>query len=165
MVKPYRYKNNITFIKKLIDLLHLWQGHLFTSDYCLSRRVDILIGQLATTLNFLWPLHTACYARAPETWPNGRTFRHNELQLPKNALSLTTSKMRKFQTLNCLSFTKKKLAGLKTGGLVGLWATFEGSFSMFWRTKIFFKKIFKNILATALKSYIKWLLKIHFCPW
>ena len=153
MVKPYRYKKNITFIKKLIDLLHLWQGHLFTSDYCLRRSVDILIGQLATTLNFLWPLYTACYARAPETWPNGRTFRHNEL-LPKNALSLTTSKMRKFQTLNCLSFTKKKLARLKTGGLVGLWATFLGSFSIFWGAK----KNFKNILATELKSYIKCLL-------
>jgi hypothetical protein len=32
--------------------------------------------------------------------------------------SLTTSKMRKFQTLN--NFTKQKLAGLKTGGLVEL---------------------------------------------
>ena len=30
---------------------------------------------------------------------------------------------------------RKKLAGLKTGGLVGLWATFEGSFSMFWGAK------------------------------
>ena len=26
------------------------------------------------------------------------------------------------------SVTKKKFAGLKTGGLMGLWATFEGSF-------------------------------------
>ena len=34
--------------------------------------------------------------------------------------SLTTSKMRKFQTLKLSQFTKKKLAGLKTGGLVGL---------------------------------------------
>ena len=36
---------------------------------------------------------------------------------------------------------------------MGLWATFEGSFSMFWGAK--------NILATALKSYIKWLLYIY----
>ena len=36
------------------------------------------------------------------------------------------------------------LAGLKTGGLVGLWATFEGTFFMFWGAKIFlhfFQKI------------------------
>ena len=42
---------------------------------------------------------------------------------------------------------RKKLAGLKIGGLVGLWATFDGSFFMFSGTK-------KNISATALKSYI-----------
>ena len=139
MVKPYRYKNNITFIKKLIDLLHLWQGHLFTSDYCLRRSVDILIGQLATTLNFLWPLYTACYAWAPETWPNGRTFRHNEL-LPKNALSLTTSKMRKFQTLKLSQFHESK--------------TYEQFFMWVFYVlgvKIFFQDSFKNILASAPK--------------
>ena len=32
---------------------------------------------------------------------------------------------------------------------------------MFWEAKIFFN-FFKNILATALKSYIKWLLQIFF---
>ena len=125
MVKPYRYKKNITFIKKLIDLLHLWQGHLFTSDYCLRRSVDILIGQLATTLNFLWPLYTACYARAPETWPNGRTFRHNEL-LPKNALSLTTSKMRKFQTLKLSQFHKEITCWTENWWSSGIMSNFWG---------------------------------------
>ena len=134
MVKPYRYKNNITFIKKLIDLLHLWQGHLFTSDYCLRRRVDILIGQLATTLNFLWPLYTACYAWAPETWPNGRTFRHNEL-LPKNALSLTTSKMRKFQTLKLSLFHQAKTCWTENWCSSVIISNFWGEFFMFWGAK------------------------------
>ena len=40
---------------------------------------------------------------------------------------------------DCLSFTKQKLAGLKTGGLVGLWATFEGSFLCFGGQKKFWK--------------------------
>ena len=38
---------------------------------------------------------------------------------------------------------KKKLAGLKIGGLVGLWATFEGSLFMFSGSKIFFKFFLK----------------------
>ena len=33
---------------------------------------------------------------------------------------------------------------------------------MFWGAKKFLKNFFKNILATALKSYIKWLLYIFF---
>ena len=33
----------------------------------------------------------------------------------------------------------KKLAGLKTGGLVGLWATFEGSYFLFGGAKKLFK--------------------------
>ena len=61
---------------------------------------------------------------------------------------------------HCIVFNCKRypppLAGLKTGGLVGLWATFEGSFSMFWGAKKIWIFIFLNILATALKSYIKW---------
>ena len=42
--------------------------------------------------------------------------------------NLKDEKLSDFKTV---SVTKQKLAGLKTGGLVGLWATFEGSFSMF----------------------------------
>ena len=53
--------------------------------------------------------------------------------------SLTTSKMRKFQTLKLSQFHKEKTCWTKTGGLVGLWATFEGSFSMFWGAKKKFK--------------------------
>ena len=51
-------------------------------------------------------------------------------------------------------FKKKKLAGLKTGGLVGLWATFDEFFYVL-GAKINSKKIFKNILENELKSYIK----------
>ena len=32
---------------------------------------------------------------------------------------------------DCFSFTKQNIAGLKTGGLVGLSATFKGSFLCF----------------------------------
>jgi hypothetical protein len=54
----------------------------------------------------------------------------------------------------CLSCTKQKLAGLKTRGLLGLWATFEGRFFyVLGAKKIKFKK--KNIAASALKSCIK----------
>ena len=65
---------------------------------------------------------------------------------------LTTSKMRLFHTLkNCLIFTKQKISGLKTGGQVGLWATFEGSISMFWGAK----KIFENFLKIFQKPHWK----------
>ena len=74
--------------------------------------------------------------------------------------SLTTSKMRKKNRLkNCLSYTQQKLAGLKTLGLVALWATFEAVFFyVFGGQKKFIKKK-KNIGASALKSCIKWSLK------
>ena len=52
-----------------------------------------------------------------------------------------------------MCFTKQKLAGLKT---VGLWATFEGSF-FYVLGSIF--NFFLNILASALKSFIKRRLK------
>ena len=41
-------------------------------------------------------------------------------------------------------------------------SNFFGEFFYVLGGKIFFKKNFKNILATALKSYIKWLLYIYF---
>ena len=71
--------------------------------------------------------------------------------------------MRKFQTLKLyLSFTKQKFAGLKTGGLVGLWASWEFFNVLGGRTKRF--DFFICILAPALKSCIKWRLKIHDFP-
>ena len=45
----------------------------------------------------------------------------------------------------------QKLVGLKTVGLGGLRATFEGSLFMFWGAKFFLK----NIVGSALKSVIK----------
>ena len=36
---------------------------------------------------------------------------------------------------NCLISTKQTIAGIKTLGLVGLWATFEAGFFMFWGAK------------------------------
>ena len=60
-----------------------------------------------------------------------------------------------FRLKNCLSCTKQKLAGLKTVGLVGLWAFFEDSFFLCFGGK---KKsnFFTNIEVSALKSCIKW---------
>ena len=39
---------------------------------------------------------------------------------------------------NCLSCTKQNFARLKHPGLVGLWATFEVKFSIFWGANFFF---------------------------
>ena len=50
------------------------------------------------------------------------------------------------------------LAGLKTGGLVGLWAIFEGSFFYVLGGKKNLNFFLKKSLETALKSYIKWFL-------
>ena len=49
----------------------------------------------------------------------------------------------------------------KKSGFEEFWATFEGGFFNILRANFFFL-ILKNILATALKSYIKWLLIFSF---
>ena len=60
-------------------------------------------------------------------------------------LGLTTSKMRKFQTIKLSQFHKAKTCWTKNS-----WssATFEGNFFMFWGAK----KFLLNIVASALKS-------------
>ena len=60
------------------------------------------------------------------------------------------------KTDSYLSCTKQKLAGLKTRGLVGLWATFEESFFYVLGGKKKFKFFKKYIVASALDSCIKW---------
>ena len=63
--------------------------------------------------------------------------------------SLTFQRWEKTDCKSCLIFTKQNIAGIKTLGLVGLWATFEAVFVMFWGAKIFFlffKKYFSNYI-------------------
>ena len=60
--------------------------------------------------------------------------------------SLTTLKMRKKQI--------KKLDGLKTHGLVGLWATLEGRFFIFWAAKYCIVRTEKLHKMKLKKSYI-----------
>ena len=68
--------------------------------------------------------------------------------------SLTTS--------NCLSFTKQKLAGLKTGGLVGLWAFFEFFYIFFKYCSVSTKKLNKM----KLKKNVWYLKKnLRFLNW
>ena len=62
---------------------------------------------------------------------------------------------KKSRLKDCLSSTKQKLAGMKTLGLLGLWAIFEDIFFMFWGADLFLI-FFKNIVASSLKSCIKW---------
>ena len=75
--------------------------------------------------------------------------------------SLTTSKMRKFQTLKLSQFHKEKTCWTENWWSSGIMSNFWGEFFYVLGGKKIFKKIFKNILATALKSYIKWLLYIY----
>ena len=72
--------------------------------------------------------------------------------------SLTTSKMRKFPTLKLSQFHKEKTCWTENWWSSGIMSNFWGEFFYVLGGKIFFFLIFKNILETALKSYIKWLL-------
>ena len=68
--------------------------------------------------------------------------------------SLTTSKMRKFQTLKLSQFHKEKTCWTENWWSSGIMSNFFGEF--------FYVLGGKKILATALKSYIKWLLCFFF---
>ena len=76
--------------------------------------------------------------------------------------SLTTSKMRKFQTLKLSQFYKEKTCWTENWWSSGIMSNFWGEFFYVLGVKKKFKNFFKNILATALKSYIKWLLWFFF---
>ena len=70
--------------------------------------------------------------------------------------------MRKFQTLKLSQFHKEKTCWTENWWSSGIMSNFFGEFFYVLGGKKKFKKFFKNILATALKSYIKWLLYIFF---
>ena len=73
--------------------------------------------------------------------------------------SLTSSKMRKFQTLNLSKLHKEKTCWTEHWWSSGIMSNFWGEF---WGAKIILI-FFLNILATTLKSYIKWLIYIYVC--
>ena len=75
--------------------------------------------------------------------------------------SLTTSKMRKFQTLKLSQFHKEKTCWTENWWSSGIMSNFFGEFFYVLGGKKIFEKFFENILATALKSYIKWLLYMY----
>ena len=79
--------------------------------------------------------------------------------------SLTTSKMRKFQTLKLSQFHKAKTCWTENWWSSGIMSNFFGEFFYVLGGKKNFKFFFKNILETALKSYIKWLLFIYLFFW
>ena len=72
--------------------------------------------------------------------------------------SLTTSKMRKFQTLKLSQFHKEKTCWTQNWWSSGIMSNFWEEFFYVLGAKKNSKIFFKNILATALKSYIKRLL-------
>ena len=74
--------------------------------------------------------------------------------------SLTTSKMRKFQTFKLSQFHKEKTWWTENWWSSGIMSNFWGEFFYVFGGKKNFENFVKNILATALKSYIKWLLYI-----
>ena len=76
--------------------------------------------------------------------------------------SLTTSKMRNFQTLKLSQFHKAKTCWTENWWSSGIMSNFWGQFFYVLGGKKKLKKKFKNVLATALKSYIKWLLYFFF---
>ena len=81
----------------------------------------------------------------------------------RNSKLLTTSKMRKFQTLK-LCLHKAKSCWTENWWSSGIMSSFWGEFFCVLGDKIFFGIFFeifiKNILASALKSCIKWSQKI-----
>ena len=68
--------------------------------------------------------------------------------------------MRKFQTLKLFQFHKEKTCWTENWWSSGIMSNFWGEFFYVLGGKKNFLNFFKNILATALKSYIKWLLYI-----
>ena len=78
--------------------------------------------------------------------------------------SLTTSKMRKFQTLKLSQFHKEKTCQTQNWWSSGIMSNFlgEGSFSMFWGANLFYFFLFSNIVASALKSCIQKRKKIFY---
>ena len=69
--------------------------------------------------------------------------------------SLTTWKMRKCQTLKLSQFHKAKTCWTENWWSSGIMSNLWRQFFMFWGAKFFFL----NIVASALKSCIKWSLK------
>ena len=70
--------------------------------------------------------------------------------------------MRKFQTLKLSQFHKEKTCWTENWWSSGIMSNFWGEFFYVLGGKKKFKIFFKNILETALKSYIKWLLQFFF---
>ena len=66
--------------------------------------------------------------------------------------SLTTSKMRKFQTLKLSQFHKEKTCWTENWWSSGIMSNFLGEFFYVLGVKKNFENFFKNILASALKS-------------
>ena len=70
--------------------------------------------------------------------------------------SLTISKMRKFQTFKLFQFHKSKTCWTEKWWSSGIMSNFWGEFFYVLGCKIFFYLFKKNIVASALKSFIKW---------
>ena len=70
--------------------------------------------------------------------------------------------MRKFQTLKLSQFHKEKTCWTQNWWSSGIMSNFWEEFFYVLGGKKNSKFFFKNILATALKSYIKWLLQFFF---
>ena len=70
--------------------------------------------------------------------------------------SLTTSKMRKFQTLKLSQFHKAKTFWTENWWSSGIMSNFLGEFFYVLGGKNFFYNLKKYIVASALKSCIKW---------
>ena len=68
----------------------------------------------------------------------------------------------KFQTLKLSQFQKAKTCWAENWWSSGIMSNFWGEFFYILGGKKIFKIFLKNILATALKSYMKWLLKFFF---
>ena len=75
--------------------------------------------------------------------------------------SLTTSKMRKFQTLKLSQFHEEKTCWTENWWSSGIMINFWGEFFYVLGGKKNLNFFFKNILPNALKSYIKSLLYIY----
>ena len=73
-----------------------------------------------------------------------------EFKMFFNRQSLTTSKMRKFQTLKLSHFQKEKSRWTENWWSCGIMSNLSEEFFMFW-VQNFFENFLKNILASVLK--------------
>ena len=141
-----------------------WGWNLIGSALCEISKPPIIKKSFLTTLMFFFSLVSSCKLitvhLSIDNWvPRSEILFYLHLRDSKIFFilqSLTTSKMRKFQTLKVSQFHKAKTCWTENWWSSGIMSNFLGEFFYVLGVKNFFKFFFENIVASARKRCIKW---------